>query len=140
MVSALQKLRRTDTYRCPQAQISQAATSVQIKVLILGDRGVWRTSAARKFVGNTCEIISQGILRKSVRVNYKLYELNVFDTVSVEEFGEVPPEYKDVDICLLMYSASDLSSFKNLTYWISNFKREANIKNSDTFPFVVVGN
>ncbi|XP_014485479.1 PREDICTED: ras-related protein RABG3d-like [Dinoponera quadriceps] len=120
--------------------LSSCNERVQIKVLILGDRGVGKTLAARQFMGNTCEIISQGILRKSVRVNDKLYELNVFDTVSFEEFGEVPPEYKDVDKCLLMYSASDLSSFINLTYWISKFKKEANIKNADTFPFVVVGN
>ncbi|XP_014487557.1 PREDICTED: ras-related protein RABG2-like [Dinoponera quadriceps] len=79
-------------------------------------------------------------MRNSVGFKDKLYELNVFDTVSVEEFGEVLQEYKDVDICLLVCLASDLSSFKNLTYWISKFKKEANIINADTFPFVVVGN
>ncbi|XP_014480093.1 PREDICTED: ras-related protein RABG2-like [Dinoponera quadriceps] len=74
------------------------------------------------------------------RVQIKLYELNVFDTVAVKEFGEVSQEYKDVDICLLMYAANDLSSFKNVMYWISKFKKEANNKNADTFTFVVVGN
>ncbi|XP_014486210.1 PREDICTED: ras-related protein Rab-9A-like, partial [Dinoponera quadriceps] len=55
-------------------------------------------------------------------------------------FGEVPPEYKDIDICLLMYAANDLSSFENVKYWISKFKKKANIKNADTFTFGVVGN
>ncbi|XP_014485454.1 PREDICTED: ras-related protein RABG3d-like, partial [Dinoponera quadriceps] len=113
---------------------------VQIKVLILGERGVGITSDVWKFVGNTCENVSKGILRKSVRVNDKLYELNVFDTVAVEEFGGTPPVYKDVDMCLLMYAANDLCSFRNVTYWISKFKKEANIKNADAFSFIVVGN
>ncbi|XP_014484659.1 PREDICTED: ras-related protein Rab7-like [Dinoponera quadriceps] len=120
--------------------LSSCNERVQIKILILGDRGVEKTSVVWKFVGNTCENVSKGILRKSVRVNDKLYELNVFHIVAVEEFGEVTPEYKDVDICLLMYAANDLSSFENVTHWISKFKKEANIKNGDMFPFGVVGN
>ncbi|XP_014481719.1 PREDICTED: ras-related protein RABG3a-like [Dinoponera quadriceps] len=58
----------------------------------------------------------------SIHINNKLYKLNLFDTVAVEEFVVSP------------------SDFQNLEYWIRKFKKKADITNADTFPFIVVGN
>lgn len=44
------------------------------------------------------------------------------------------------DICLLVYAVDDEQSFDNLDTWKREFLYYADVKDADTFPFVLIGN
>ena len=48
--------------------------------------------------------------------------------------------FRGSDICLLVYSVDDEQSFYNLDIWKREFLYYADIKDPDSFPFVLLGN
>ena len=48
--------------------------------------------------------------------------------------------FRGSDICLLVYAMDDEQSFFNLDIWKREFLYYADIKDPDTFPFVLLGN
>ncbi|KAL7881197.1 hypothetical protein AOLI_G00080450 [Acnodon oligacanthus] len=65
----------------------------------------------------------------------------IWDTAGQERFRSLrTPFYRGSDCCLLTFSVDDSQSFRNLANWKKEFVYYADVKDPETFPFVVLGN
>lgn len=118
-----------------------------LKVIILGDGGVGKSSLMIRFVknsfqGNCAHTVGVEFLKKNIVVDDRIFTLQIWDTAGQERFKSLrTPFYRGADVCLLVFSLTDRRSFENLTVWIKEFLKYADLcNNSMNFPFVVVGN
>lgn len=120
-----------------------------LKVIILGDSGVGKTSLMNryhsgKFTGQYKATIGADFLSKEVNVggSDRKATLQIWDTAGQERFQSLGVAfYRGADACLLVYDVTDRRSFENLKTWKSEFLRQVTGSVSDVdFPFVVLGN
>jgi len=117
-----------------------------LKVIILGDSGVGKTSLMnqyvhKKFSNQYKATIGADFLTKEVVIDDKLVTLQVWDTAGQERFQSLGVAfYRGADACILVYDMTDQKSFDNLASWMDEFLVHAGPSNPDTFPFAVLGN
>jgi len=117
-----------------------------LKVIILGDSGVGKTSLMnqyvhKKFSNQYKATIGADFLTKEVVIDDKLVTLQVWDTAGQERFQSLGVAfYRGADACILVYDGTDQKSFDNLASWMDEFLVHAGPSNPDTFPFAVLGN
>merc|ERR1712130_996111 len=116
------------------------------KVIILGDSGVGKTSLMNQYVHKRFSnqykaTIGADFLTKEVMIEDKLVTLQIWDTAGQERFQSLGVAfYRGADSCVLVYDITDSKSFENLESWMDEFLVHAAPRNSDSFPFVVLGN
>jgi len=119
---------------------------VLLKVIILGDSGVGKTSLMnqyvhRRFNNQYKATIGADFLTKEVMIDDKLVTLQIWDTAGQERFQSLGVAfYRGADSCVLVYDITDAKSFDNLESWMDEFLVHAAPRNAETFPFVVLGN
>jgi len=119
---------------------------VLLKVIILGDSGVGKTSLMNQYVHKRFSAqykatIGADFLTKEVMIEDKLVTLQIWDTAGQERFQSLGVAfYRGADACVLVYDITDAKSFDNLESWMDEFLVHASPRNADTFPFVVLGN
>jgi len=119
---------------------------VLLKVIILGDSGVGKTSLMNQYVHKRFSnqykaTIGADFLTKEVMIEDKLVTLQIWDTAGQERFQSLGVAfYRGADSCVLVYDITDSKSFDNLESWMDEFLVHAAPRNSDSFPFVVLGN
>ncbi|KAI8866833.1 ras-domain-containing protein [Ramicandelaber brevisporus] len=119
---------------------------ILLKVIILGDSGVGKTSlmnqyVSRKFTGAYKATIGADFLTKELVVDDKLVTLQCWDTAGQERFQSLGVAfYRGADCCVLTYDISNAKSFESLDTWHDEFLVQASPMNPDSFPFVVLGN
>jgi Ras-related protein Rab-7A len=119
---------------------------VLLKVIILGDSGVGKTSLMNQYVHKRFSAqykatIGADFLTKEVMIDDKLVTLQIWDTAGQERFQSLGVAfYRGADSCVLVYDITDAKSFDNLESWMDEFIVHAAPRNPDTFPFVVLGN
>jgi Ras-related protein Rab-7A len=119
---------------------------VLLKVIILGDSGVGKTSLMNQYVHKRFSnqykaTIGADFLTKEVMIDDKLVTLQIWDTAGQERFQSLGVAfYRGADSCVLVYDVTDAKSFDNLDSWMDEFLVHAAPRNADTFPFVVLGN
>lgn len=117
-----------------------------LKVVLLGDGGVGKSSLIQRFVSNKFDpsmfhTIGVEFLNKDMEVDSDRYTLQIWDTAGQERFKSLrTPFYRGSDCCLLTYAVDDAQSFQNLAMWKKEFLYYADVKDSENFPFVVLGN
>lgn len=117
-----------------------------LKVVLLGDGGVGKSSLMNRFVSNEFDAqsfhtIGVEFLNKDVTVNNETYTLQIWDTAGQERFKSLrTPFYRGADCCLLTFGVDDLKSFRNLAMWKKEFLYYADIQEPENFPFVLLGN
>uniref|UniRef100_A0A0B6ZQN0 small monomeric GTPase n=1 Tax=Arion vulgaris TaxID=1028688 RepID=A0A0B6ZQN0_9EUPU len=117
-----------------------------LKVVLIGDGGVGKSSLMTRFVSNKFDsqsfhTIGVEFLNKDVTVGGDRYTMQIWDTAGQERFKSLrTPFYRGADICLLTFAVNDLRSFENLTMWKREFLYFADIKECSMFPFVILGN
>ena len=68
-------------------------------------------------------------------------QLQIWDTAGQERFRSLrTPFYRGSDCCLLTFSVDDSQSFQNLSNWKKEFIYYADVKEPESFPFVILGN
>jgi Ras-related protein Rab-7A len=123
-----------------------ARKKVLLKVIILGDSGVGKTSLMNQYVHKRFSnqykaTIGADFLTKEVMIDDKLVTLQIWDTAGQERFQSLGVAfYRGADSCVLVYDVTDAKSFDNLESWMDEFLVHAAPRNADTFPFVVLGN
>jgi len=117
-----------------------------LKVIILGDTGVGKTSIANRYVNNTFTntykaTIGADIFQKSLYIEDTQIFLTIWDTAGQERFQSLGPGYfRGADACILVYDTTNAKSFESLKRWRSEFIQTARPDQPDIFPFLVLGN
>ncbi|KAH3669419.1 hypothetical protein OGAPHI_001540 [Ogataea philodendri] len=117
-----------------------------LKVIILGDSGVGKTSLMQQFINGKFSqqykaTIGADFLPKDLVIDDKQVTMQIWDTAGQERFQSLGVAfYRGSDCCVLVYDVTNTKSFENLQSWRDEFLIQANIKDPDNFPFVVIGN
>jgi len=119
---------------------------VLLKVIILGDSGVGKTSLMnqyvnRKFSNQYKATIGADFLTKDIMIEDRLVTMQIWDTAGQERFQSLGVAfYRGADCCVLVYDVTNPNSFKSLDSWRDEFLIQASPREPASFPFVVLGN
>jgi Ras-related protein Rab-7A len=117
-----------------------------LKIIILGDSTVGKTSIMNSFVSGTFSAaykatIGADFLTKEITVNDKTVSLQLWDTAGQERFQSLGVAfYRGADACVLVYDVTKPRTFENLSNWKEEFLVQAGPRDPANFPFVVLGN
>ncbi|KAH3678512.1 hypothetical protein WICMUC_001529 [Wickerhamomyces mucosus] len=117
-----------------------------LKVIILGDSGVGKTSLMQQFVNGKFShqykaTIGADFLTKELSIDDKTVTMQIWDTAGQERFQSLGVAfYRGADCCVLVYDVTNPKSFENISSWKDEFLIQANVKDPENFPFVIIGN
>eukprot|EP00929_Paragymnodinium_shiwhaense_P088348 TRINITY_DN4864_c0_g1_i1.p1 TRINITY_DN4864_c0_g1~~TRINITY_DN4864_c0_g1_i1.p1 ORF type:complete len:211 (-),score=63.04 TRINITY_DN4864_c0_g1_i1:260-892(-) len=126
--------------------MSSQRKKVLLKVIILGDSGVGKTSLMnqyvnKKFTNQYKATIGADFLTKEVMIDDKPVTLQIWDTAGQERFQSLGVAfYRGADCCVLVYDLTAPKTFESLDSWRDEFLIQASPRDPDNFPFVVIGN
>ena len=95
----------------------------EIKVILLGDCGVGKTNIISRYINDefkdsTLSTRGANYVMKSVNIDGKNYQLNIWDTAGQETYRSVTKMFiQDSQILILCYSITQHKTFENLDYW-----------------------
>ncbi|KAI1335229.1 putative ras-related protein Rab7 [Xylariaceae sp. FL0016] len=119
---------------------------VLLKVIILGDSGVGKTSLMnqyvnKKFSASYKATIGADFLTREVLVDDRQVTMQLWDTAGQERFQSLGVAfYRGADCCVLVYDVNNSKSFDALDSWRDEFLIQASPRDPENFPFVVLGN
>ncbi|CAN6661482.1 ypt/Rab-type GTPase Ypt7p [Trichomonascus vanleenenianus] len=117
-----------------------------LKVVILGDSGVGKTSIMQQYVNKKFSTqykatIGADFLTKELHIDDRKVVMQIWDTAGQERFQSLGVAfYRGADCCVLMYDVNNAKSFEALDSWRDEFLIQANPSDPESFPFVVIGN
>eukprot|EP00658_Telonema_sp_P-2_P037554 TRINITY_DN26_c0_g1_i1.p1 TRINITY_DN26_c0_g1~~TRINITY_DN26_c0_g1_i1.p1 ORF type:complete len:213 (+),score=73.95 TRINITY_DN26_c0_g1_i1:74-712(+) len=117
-----------------------------LKVIILGDSSVGKTSLMNQYVNKKFNTqykatIGADFLTKEVSLEEKVVTMQIWDTAGQERFQSLGVAfYRGADACILVFDVTQKKSFDALDTWRDEFLVQASPSNHDDFPFVVLGN
>eukprot|EP00406_Dinophysis_acuminata_P007877 CAMPEP_0179232438 /NCGR_PEP_ID=MMETSP0797-20121207/11859_1 /TAXON_ID=47934 /ORGANISM="Dinophysis acuminata, Strain DAEP01" /LENGTH=293 /DNA_ID=CAMNT_0020939557 /DNA_START=79 /DNA_END=958 /DNA_ORIENTATION=+ len=126
--------------------MSANRNKVLMKVIILGDSGVGKTSLMnqyvnKKFTNQYKATIGADFLTKEVVVDNKTVSLQIWDTAGQERFQSLGVAfYRGADCCILVYDITAPKTYESVESWREEFLLQAGPRDPDKFPFVVIGN
>jgi len=119
---------------------------VLLKVIILGESSVGKTSLMnqfvhRKFVSQYKATIGADFLTKEITVDERSVTMQIWDTAGQERFQSLGVAfYRGADCCVLVFDVNRSATFKNLDHWREEFLIQASPSDVKNFPFIVLGN
>ncbi|KAL8596869.1 Ras-related protein Rab-7A [Nucella lapillus] len=119
---------------------------VLLKVIILGDSGVGKTSLMNQYVNKKFSnqykaTIGADFLTKEVMVDDRLVTMQIWDTAGQERFQSLGVAfYRGADCCVLVFDVTMPNTFRALDSWRDEFLIQASPRDPENFPFVVIGN
>ncbi|KAL1926498.1 hypothetical protein VTP01DRAFT_5827 [Rhizomucor pusillus] len=126
--------------------MSSGRKKVLLKVIILGDSGVGKTSLMNQYVNKKFSsqykaTIGADFLTKEVLVDDRLVTMQIWDTAGQERFQSLGVAfYRGADCCVLTYDVNNSRSFESLDQWRDEFLVQASPRDPESFPFVLLGN
>merc|ERR1711920_530379 len=129
-----------------QQSVMASRKKVLLKVIILGDSGVGKTSLMnqyvnRKFTNQYKATIGADFLTKEVMIDDTVVTMQIWDTAGQERFQSLGVAfYRGADCCALVYDLTAPKSFDSLDSWRDEFLAQAGPRDPDNFPFVCIGN
>jgi hypothetical protein len=110
---------------------------VLLKVIILGDSGVGKTSLMNQYVNKKFNAqykatIGADFLTKEVTVDDRLVTMQIWDTAGQERFQSLGVAfYRGADSCVLVYDVLQPKTFDNLDSWKDEFLIQAGPRDPD---------
>mmetsp|Transcript_8842 Transcript_8842/g.19836 ORF Transcript_8842/g.19836 Transcript_8842/m.19836 type:complete len:264 (+) Transcript_8842:147-938(+) len=135
------------------ARSPTTAKKHMLKIVILGDSGVGKTSLmnryhSKKFSGQYKATIGADFLSKQVSItdpqtgSIRNVTLQIWDTAGQERFQSLGVAfYRGADAVALVYDVGDGRSFDHLDNWRNEFLKQVGLdEKGANFPFVLLGN
>ena len=122
-----------------------SSSRLQLKVIVLGDSGVGKTSILNRFVKQEFSqsyraTVGADFLFKEFTVDGKAVSLQLWDTAGQERFQSLGNAfYRGTDCCLLVFDITNLESFEGIVSWKKEFLQRSGNEGSN-FPIILVGN
>jgi len=123
------------------------STKALLKVVVIGDPGVGKTSLMQQFVNKQFSYtykstIGADFLVKDMIVDEQMVTLQIWDTAGQERFFSLGAGfYRGVDGCALVYDVTNPNSFENLQNWRQELIHNVGGSQIDKPPpMVVIGN
>lgn len=116
------------------------------KIIILGDSGVGKTSLLHRYIDdrfnrNYKATIGADFSHKDIRVDNRLYTLQLWDTAGQERFQSLGTSfYRGADGCIVVYDLHNRRSQEHVRVWKDEFLINTNCDNPEEYPFVTLGN
>ncbi|VDO54160.1 unnamed protein product [Onchocerca flexuosa] len=102
-----------------------------LKVIILGDSGVGKTSLMNQYVNKKFSnqykaTIGADFLTKDISVGDRTVTMQIWDTAGQERFQSLGVAfYRGADCCVLTYDITNASSFRSVEAWRDEFLIQA---------------
>lgn len=112
------------------------------KIILLGDTTVGKTAFFKRFFLNEFTdsfITTIGLteLSKYVKIEYKVYKIQIWDTSGQKRFKIIPQKYYEkADGIILMYDITNSESFDNIINWTRDIRKNA----SENLIIYLIGN
>eukprot|EP00002_Diphylleia_rotans_P000156 TRINITY_DN10083_c0_g4_i1.p1 TRINITY_DN10083_c0_g4~~TRINITY_DN10083_c0_g4_i1.p1 ORF type:complete len:202 (+),score=35.98 TRINITY_DN10083_c0_g4_i1:129-734(+) len=109
-------------------RLSQIPPERTLKVIMLGNSGVGKTSILHRFMNGTApdstvSTIGAEMYEKVYNQGPQRYRLQLWDTAGEEKFRSVTASYfRNGNAVLLVYDVADMASFYELRPWIQDVK------------------
>ena len=100
----------------------------EIKMILLGESGVGKTSIIKKYLYNKFSqeftpSSAMNYVEKILKIDNKEIRLNIWDTIGQEKYRALSKLFlNETEIIVLVYSITDLHSFEELDYWEKLYK------------------
>ncbi len=114
-----------------------------LKIVLIGDFRVGKTSIRRRFLGehfrsNYLPTVGADFSYCEVSFDDKKLKLLIWDLAGENRFSKVIPiYYKGAYGSIVVFDLTNRDSFLNLANWISEFLTYSKVKNP---PFIIIGN
>ena len=102
-----------------------------LKILILGDYAVGKTSLLLRYTGGNFDHISMptlgiGFHKKVLEIDSEYYSVDIWDTAGQERFRNIPLSYYNkADGIALTFDLTSRSSFENIRAWATQISARA---------------
>ena len=122
---------------------SREKETKEIKVILLGESGVGKSSIISRYINNEFTEHSQSTLGsnfyvKEINKENTIYKLNIWDTSGQERYHSITNLFlKGSSIIILVYAINSRSSFKGLEYWYNTINEYLSAEN---YILAIVGN
>ncbi|XP_078064625.1 uncharacterized protein LOC144490801 [Mustelus asterias] len=119
---------------------------VHLKVILLGNSGVGKSALMNLYVNkhytNSYKAtIGADFLIRDVTLDGKNITVQVWDTAGTERFQSLGSVlYRGANCCILVFDVTSEASFRALDGWRKEFLLQADPRDPDGFPFIVIGN
>ena len=125
------------------SQIKQLNKTYDVKIILLGEGGVGKTSLINVYLDKKFnpseQKTSEGYLSlKKIKINNKELNINLWDTVGQERFRSVTKKFiRGSNIIIFVFDITNRASFLELKFWVNNVYQELA---KEEVIFGVVGN
>ena len=116
---------------------------VCVKIVIIGDASVGKSSLLRSMKKHTFESVYQSTIGVdfdviNMELDDKIYKIQLWDTAGQEKFYSIIKTYfNNVAGCIVVFDITNINSFNNLDNWINDLELY-NVHNS--LPKILIGN
>ena len=103
-----------------------------LKIVILGDSGVGKTSILQQYLngkvsGNSKPTIGADFSKKEILIDNTVVTLQIWDTAGQERFHSITSSYYRCAMgIMLVYDITNIRSFDNIAKWLRNIDEHAN--------------
>ena len=103
----------------------------QLKIVLIGDSGVGKTTMISSYISNTPEkftnpTVGSMFFSKTLKVGSKLHSLQIWDTAGQERFKSMTQmHFQDAQGVLLVFDLTEKSTLFGLRDWIKMVKDRA---------------
>jgi len=130
--------------------MSSTKKAVLLKVLLLGQSNVGKTSIFQRYVRETYEegykaTIGADFFSKEIMLDDREVIFQMWDTAGQERYRSLGQTFfRGSDACILVYDICNQESFRALSEWVKRFLKGVGMEDQDAkdtgLIFVVVGN